>query len=241
MGEQLNINETNNYWHDYWNNGYVVNDSDPQKQVGRTRGKRPISASDWEKTLSFIWDAMCITKDSEVLELCCGNGMLTLPLAKKVKSVIAVDFSRPIIEELNKQLTFKGIKNVTTITEDVNNITFPESSLSHILMYFSLQYLSEKNVIVLFENAYKFLKNGGEFFIGDIPDRAKLWNFANIDDYVSMYFNSVKNDKPTIGSWFLQEDLLKMGEWAGFSKVKIIKQPEYQINSRYRFDLLLQK
>lgn len=226
------------YWQEYWNVFPLDNVGDLQRQVGRTRNKKTVTSELWDRTLGFVWENMEITPVSQVLELCCGNGMLTLPLARRVKSVTAIDYSVPLMDALAKQLDVESIGNVTTITGDVNKMDIPEEKFSHVLMYFAIQHFSEKDAIILFERVIKTLKRGGRFYIGDIPDRAKLWEFANTDDYASMYFNSVKSGVPAIGSWFLHDDLLKLSKWAGFSNAEIITQPEYQINSRYRFDLL---
>jgi ubiquinone/menaquinone biosynthesis C-methylase UbiE len=229
------------YWKEYWNVFPAENTGDLQRQVGRTRNRQPVTSEMWDSTLDFVWGHMGIAPSSQVLELCCGNGMLTLPLARKVSSVMAIDFSVPLIRALTERLETEKVNNVTAITGDVNRVDIPEEEFSHALMYFALQHFSEKEAIVLFERVYNALKPGGVFYIGDIPDRVKLWDFANTDEYTSIYFESVKAEAPAIGSWFLKDDLLKLSKWAGFSKAEIVTQPECQINSRYRFDMLATK
>jgi len=229
------------YWQNYWNTSSIIKDKCSQKQVGRTSIKQPVSKAVWEKTLRFVWKEMGINRDSNVLELCSGNGMLTIPLAKVVNNVTAVDFSEPLVGNLRKQLELENITNVTTIVEDINKNVFPEGIFSHVLMYFAIQHFNEKDIINLMEKVYGSLQDNGVFYIGDIPDRARLWDFANTDEYASMYFMSIKNDTPAIGTWFLQKDLIMLGKWVGFTKFQIVNQPEYQINSKYRFDILLRK
>jgi ubiquinone/menaquinone biosynthesis C-methylase UbiE len=229
------------FWNDYWNRDEILVDADMQSHVQRTVNHQPVSCEVWEKTLNFIWKKMEIGSTSDVLELCCGNGMLTIPLAQKVRTLSAIDFSTPLIEVLTNQLKHRRINNVTTTIGDITNMSFTENNYSHVLIYFALQHFSERDAIILFQKVYQTLKNGGKFYIGDIPDREKLWDFACNEKYVSMYFESIKKNTPAIGTWFLQNDMLKMSKWAGFKSAEIIIQPEYQINSRYRFDLLLQK
>ena len=43
-----------------------------------------------------------------------------------------------------------------------------------------------------------------------------------------MYFDSVKNGTPAIGTWFVKNDLVKLAEYAGFSKIEIVEQPSWQ-------------
>jgi ubiquinone/menaquinone biosynthesis C-methylase UbiE len=215
--------------------------NDYQEQVGRTYKKQSITNNVWMKTLDFVYQKMGLSDDSVLLDLCCGNGMLSVPFARKVKSIVAVDFSEPLLQIL-KSKTNNDINNITILHKDINKISVSDLCVwgfSHAIIYFSIQHFTEREAILLFEKMFKCLKPNGIFYIGDVPDRVKLWQFANTDEYAKMYFESVKNEAPVIGTWFLQEDLLKMAHYAGFSHGEIIEQPVYQINSRYRFDLKL--
>ncbi len=50
-----------------------------------------------------------------VLDFGCGAGTLALPLASRVASVTAVDFSAVMLDLLNRSCREKGINNITTI------------------------------------------------------------------------------------------------------------------------------
>ncbi|MDI9571073.1 MAG: class I SAM-dependent methyltransferase [Pseudomonadota bacterium] len=50
-----------------------------------------------------------------VLDMGCGSGALALPLAKLVTSVTAVDFSREMLDEVNKGCAATGVSNIKTI------------------------------------------------------------------------------------------------------------------------------
>ena len=51
----------------------------------------------------------------QVLDMACGGGTLTVPLAKQVKMVTAVDFSDPMLAILNDRCRDNGIMNVQAI------------------------------------------------------------------------------------------------------------------------------
>ena len=57
---------------------------------------------------------MDIAGDEVVLDIGCGPGTLAIPLAKKVKHVIAIDFSRKMLDELEAYASQEGIENITT-------------------------------------------------------------------------------------------------------------------------------
>lgn len=57
---------------------------------------------------------MNLAGDEVVLDIGCGPGTLAIPLAKKVKEVIAIDFSAQMLEELKAYALREGITNIKT-------------------------------------------------------------------------------------------------------------------------------
>jgi SAM-dependent methyltransferase len=57
---------------------------------------------------------MNITGDEAVLDIGCGPGTLAIPLAKRVKEVIAIDFSAQMLEELKIYAAREGVTNIKT-------------------------------------------------------------------------------------------------------------------------------
>lgn len=57
---------------------------------------------------------MNISKDDVILDIGCGPGTLAIPLAKKVKKVIAIDFSQSMLDLLLKYATDEGLDNIET-------------------------------------------------------------------------------------------------------------------------------
>ncbi len=57
---------------------------------------------------------MKLTGDEVVLDIGCGPGTLAIPLAKRVKEVIAIDFSPKMLEELKAYALREGVTNIKT-------------------------------------------------------------------------------------------------------------------------------
>ncbi len=57
---------------------------------------------------------MDIKGDEVVLDIGCGPGTLAIPLAKRVKEVIAIDFSAKMLQELEAYAAKEGITNIKT-------------------------------------------------------------------------------------------------------------------------------
>ena len=64
-----------------------------------------------------------VSKDDTILDLGCGEGSITIPLAKRAKSVTGVDSAYKMLEILNEKAQKEGIGNIKTIEEDLTNIT----------------------------------------------------------------------------------------------------------------------
>ena len=57
---------------------------------------------------------MKLSGDEVILDIGCGPGTLAVPLAKQVKQVIAIDFSRKMLDELEEYAAREGVANIKT-------------------------------------------------------------------------------------------------------------------------------
>lgn len=225
----------NNYWVEYWQKDNIVNKANEHEKVGRTIKGKPISEAAWKKTLTEIFNNLNLTKDDRVIDLGAGSGSITFPCSKKVNHIIAVDISEQLLSNIPKN------KNLSIIKKDIRDLNFDKESFDKIIFNFAIQHFSDKEVIELSSKLYYWLNEGGLIYIGDIPDRNKLFTFYNNPERKKALINSILNDKPIIGNWFNKQFLKEVFKHAGFKKVIIKKQPSYFINSHYRFDILLTK
>ncbi len=71
-----------------------------------------------EAHLEKIVDFINPSSEDVVIEIGSGTGILTLPIAKKVKKLYAVELERDIVFELKKNLKENNISNVVIIEKD---------------------------------------------------------------------------------------------------------------------------
>jgi ubiquinone/menaquinone biosynthesis C-methylase UbiE len=225
------------FWKEYWQNADILRETHPQNQVGRTINKQPIAEDRWHDTLDFIATHLKPSKNDVLLDLCAGNGLLSVFFAKTMRQVMAVDISEDLLNKIDTTVH----QNIRTVQSDLLALDLANESFDKALMYFALQHFSLKETINVFQKVHDILKPGGLFYIGDIPDAALIWNFFNNKDREKAYFESVLTEEPIVGQWFDKAFIQKGGKFAGFSDVQIISQPAYQFNSHYRFDALLKK
>jgi ubiquinone/menaquinone biosynthesis C-methylase UbiE len=227
----------NDYWKIYWSNVKVSDNDNLHSQVERTVNKVPIDEKKWQFTLTEIVKAIDLQPSDNILDLCSGNGLISVPFSQKCKLVTAVDIS----ESLLSRIDTIEYANITVISGDARKISLGKECFSKAVMYSSLQHFSERETIGIFKTVFQSLKAGGVFLAGDIPDLDRLFNFYSKQEWERAYFESVENNTPAVGTWYKKEVLVKMANYVGFSEAKIIDQHPDLINSHCRFDLLLTK
>ncbi len=88
----------------------------------------PKGPQDWDKKapsfakrnatspfVDLVLAKLPLQKSFTVLDAGCGPGTLSLPLSQHVKSVTALDYSKGMLAELNKESKRRGIKNIITL------------------------------------------------------------------------------------------------------------------------------
>lgn len=227
----------NSYWQKHWESNSGFTSKNPHVKVGRTTFGIPILPENWELTLRFLKQKLRLSKEKNILDLCCGNGLISIEFAKYVQNVYSIDYSKVLIKELEAHKIF----NIHSKCADVNLLNFKRDNFDNIIIYFAIQHFSKKETIQLLKKAKSWLKKGGQIYIGDIPDEEKIWQFFNQKKYRSAYFTALENSKPVIGNWFSKHFFLYLGEYLDFKNVEIIRQKKYMINQHYRFDILITK
>ncbi len=64
---------------------------------------------------SLIMERLPLTKETTVLDIGCGPGTLSLPIAAKTAQVTALDFSVEMLKILDQQAKAKKLENITTM------------------------------------------------------------------------------------------------------------------------------
>ncbi|KZX17730.1 23S rRNA (uracil(1939)-C(5))-methyltransferase RlmD [Methanobrevibacter cuticularis] len=65
---------------------------------------------------------MRITNNDTIIDLGCGEGSITIPLAKIAKKVTAIDSSPKMLEILERRYEEKNIENINIINKELENV-----------------------------------------------------------------------------------------------------------------------
>jgi cyclopropane fatty-acyl-phospholipid synthase-like methyltransferase len=224
------------YWKTFWlSQAKESQDTEQQAQVLRTLNKQPIAPDVFAAIVDSIVTILEPRSDNDLLDLCCGNGVITRELSGRVKTITAVDLSKEFVSQLDKGVA----GNITAFVGDARTIEFSEKSFDRILCYAGIQYLSESETVDLFVRMRKWVRDGGLVVLGDIPDAARRWNFFNSPERESLYFDALRVGEPIVGYWFELGWIERLAHHAGFLSAVAHMQPLSLPYQHYRFDLVL--
>jgi ubiquinone/menaquinone biosynthesis C-methylase UbiE len=227
----------NNNWKSIWDQHLEKVSDDPFIQVGRTLNSEPMSREMFQRFAAHVIELLELKSDHLVLDLCCGNGLLSTEIATQCSQVIGVDFSEKLIEGIGA----RAAKNIIGIVSDAMEIKFQPQSFNHIVMAAALQHFTQAQTIQLLKNMFLWLKPGGTILLTDITDSGRMWNFYNSLEREDLYFKHILNNNSILGTWFDRIWLEKLARHAGFSNAQALEQPNDYWFSHYRFDLLCRK
>jgi ubiquinone/menaquinone biosynthesis C-methylase UbiE len=126
------------------------------------------SSQAFSKVRDALLDLAKPQTDDEAVDLGAGTGFVTIPLAERVKSVIAIDLVVDMLEVARQEAERRGLNNVTTVTEDLSRVELPPASVDLVVSSYALHHLTDEDKIGLVERARSWLRPGGRIVIADM-------------------------------------------------------------------------
>ncbi len=205
-------------WQEFWSGfrkGEVKSERDLFVEVGKTVAKEPISKAAFDLSIDLVRRDLELNSSDRMLELCCGNGLMTLCLAPLVREIRAVDFSQRLIDNARKFRYAANVQYVCAeaagyISDLATNKTFVPSKilLGDALGYFEPDVLASILASASNLTAHKFI-----FAATGIPCDDLKWNFYNTPERVQRYEENQRlasNSNDGIGRWWRREELERL-------------------------------
>ncbi len=220
-------------WKKYWNKNALLNLDNEIKQVQR---------KDYDSTLQTvdrIVKTLHITTSDTVLDLCCGNGIITQQISKKANKIVGVDQSEVLINvALNKHNGHNVRYFVGNCLEDT--ILFKSNKFDKIYLQFSFQYFTKINEgEKVIKQMLKLLNPNGKIFIGDIPNYEKKAIFYNTPIKKIRLLKDTVFNKNQMGKFWKVSEIDSICKKLGV-KGSYIEQPKQLPYAHYRFDYLIE-
>ena len=143
-------------------------------------------ADEWDKeftaedleVLSYLIDSFKIRKDSRIVDLGCGTGVMFDMLRRKVGSsgvIVGVDFSKRMIRKARQNFPFE---NVHALDGDAQNLPLKSDSFDYAISFASFAHFKDKQRVM--EEVSRVLRRDGLFYIIHLLSSMELKHHHNM-------------------------------------------------------------
>jgi 2-polyprenyl-3-methyl-5-hydroxy-6-metoxy-1,4-benzoquinol methylase len=222
-------------WKRHWNTfPEHIEETRFLEQVGKTVNKEPITEEQFKEIVSSIRSSLRINPDYDILDLCCGNGIITKEVAGCCRSIVGMDYSQRLVDIAVK---YNSLENIEYVHGDAGNVNehLKGKRFSGIYMYEAMQHFKRGQFQKLLTDLKPLMSGGFALFIGSVPDKSKKWYFYNTFSRKLSYIWRVIKDDEAIGTWWDKDFMMKVCKKNSL-KVKFIEQDKKLHTAHYRFD-----
>jgi cyclopropane fatty-acyl-phospholipid synthase-like methyltransferase len=231
-------------WHKFWQDYRPIksfNNEDFLYQIGKTVNGIPISNKVFFTIIEDIKSNLDLNINDNLLDLCCGNGILTKNISNYVNRIIAIDFSEMFIRNAVQYNKTSNIEYFATDVLKIDKLVI-NTKFSKVLIYDALASFTPETVKILLEILDKYLMPNALIMFGAILDNSRKFKFYNTLSRIWYYlFNiSLLHKDNGIGRWWKKEELEVLALNTGFF-ISFIHENPVLHTAHYRFDCVFRK
>jgi len=106
--------------------------------------------------------------EERAVDLGCGSGQVTLALAGKVASVLAIDVSQKMIDLLLDNAQATGATNIEGRAVPIEQLDFDPASIDLVVSNYAFHHLRDADKPKVVQHIFTWLRPGGRFVLGDM-------------------------------------------------------------------------
>jgi ubiquinone/menaquinone biosynthesis C-methylase UbiE len=103
-----------------------------------------------------------------VIDLGCGVGLVSIPLAERGARVLAVDGNEVLVSRLNRTALERQLTGLEAVLTPIDNLSLPSASADLIVSAYALHRLRDIDKQRVVAKAFQWLKPGGTFIVADM-------------------------------------------------------------------------
>ncbi|MDE0183211.1 MAG: class I SAM-dependent methyltransferase [Caldilineaceae bacterium] len=138
-----------------------------QQQFGRVAAKYLTSAVHAQgEDLPVMVEAANLRGDERVLDAGCGAGHAASTFAPHAASVVALDFTESMLQQVELLAEARGLGNIATRLGDVESLPFDDSTFDLVISRYSAHHWP--NPAQALNEFRRVLRRGGQFILSDV-------------------------------------------------------------------------
>jgi len=220
------------YWKNYWNNTAL--DKSLLNQVQRNSNTKDDGLLLVE---THLVELLNLSNSDTLLDVCCGNGLITNRLSKYCSAVLGIDFSPLLIDVATQNNPYSSVEYLTGDATTITKIT--NQKFDKIVLNFSFQYFNFEEGLKVVSEMKKLLNPKGIILLGDIPNQKYFWAYYNTLPKRFFYFKQWLFMQPKMGKFWSEQEMMKLARLNNL-KGTFLKQNETLPHAHYRFDFVLE-
>jgi SAM-dependent methyltransferase len=171
-----------------------------------------------------------VRADDDVLDMGCGTGRFTIPLAERAESVSGLDLSPMMLDTARKKLADRGLE--ADLREgDMAALPFADASFDVVVSMLALMHIPREDRQQVFHEVARVLRPGGRLLIGvknsvfERMFRGDRFAAVDITDVESeeLIFTKTRSGEDMVAPWhsFSPDELTALSAVAGLSLVHL--------------------
>jgi len=205
-------------------------------QICRTVRGVPVADEQIEMIIAAIQSGLGLTTDDVLLELACGNGVLSRFLFDSCHGYQGVDISEHLITVAKKN--FELPPNYQFLAQAAKEYLLQEQApgrFTKMLCYAGFQYFHDRDITQILSILFSKFNNIQSIFIGSMPDRDHAGDFYKTR---KPSMEELSDCRTAIGMWRTRAEFERLTATTGW-KVEFSTMPSKFYASSYRFDALI--
>jgi len=120
------------------------------------------------KVTAAALEAADIKPEDLVVDLGCGTGQISLPLAARGAQVLAVDVSSAMVRKLQAEASARGLQCLDALALPIEELVLPAGSVDLVISSYALHHLRDPDKGDLVSAAFGWLRPGGRLVVADM-------------------------------------------------------------------------
>jgi len=225
-------------WQSHWSARLqVCGETEFMRQVERTYGGESADEEQLNLVLEAVIDGLTLSERDILLDVCCGNGLVTRRLSAICRRVVGVDYSAGLIEIAKRHHSAGNVAYLCGPADRIASEPWEGEAPTKTLMCDSLQHFDESGLRDFLLTMERLTGGNSPILFTGVPDASKMSAFYNTEERRADYERRKQNGTEAIGTWYGRELLIEvLGEFGYEPEFR--KQDSRRFTAHYRFDVV---